>query len=159
MGLLIYLALFVFFFKQKTAYEMRISDWSSDVCSSDLERKEKVDFTNKYYNTPAKFVRKKGSGIEITEEGLKGKSVGVQRATIHDNFVTEVYGDTVEATRYGTQAEAYHDMVPGRIALLLADSVAMKGGLLDAEPCKDQDFVGREFSDAEYFGTGAATAP
>src|SRR3546814_8351801 len=28
--------LFVFFFKQKTAYEMRISDWSSDVCSSDL---------------------------------------------------------------------------------------------------------------------------
>src|SRR3546814_11356345 len=30
--------LFVFFFKQKTAYEMRISDWSSDVCSSDLLR-------------------------------------------------------------------------------------------------------------------------
>src|SRR3546814_3505724 len=28
--------LVVFFFKQKTAYEMRISDWSSDVCSSDL---------------------------------------------------------------------------------------------------------------------------
>src|SRR3546814_3139300 len=28
--------LYVFFFKQKTAYEMRISDWSSDVCSSDL---------------------------------------------------------------------------------------------------------------------------
>src|SRR3546814_2466242 len=27
---------FVFFFKQKTAYELRISDWSSDVCSSDL---------------------------------------------------------------------------------------------------------------------------
>src|SRR3546814_15157719 len=30
----------IFFFKQKTAYEMRISDWSSDVCSSDLERSE-----------------------------------------------------------------------------------------------------------------------
>src|SRR3546814_8987100 len=28
----------MFFFKQKTAYEMRISDWSSDVCSSDLAR-------------------------------------------------------------------------------------------------------------------------
>src|SRR3546814_8740448 len=27
----------IFFFKQKTAYEMRISDWSSDVCSSDLD--------------------------------------------------------------------------------------------------------------------------
>src|SRR3546814_9825113 len=31
-----FLLVFVFFFKQKTAYEMRISDWSSDVCSSDL---------------------------------------------------------------------------------------------------------------------------
>src|SRR3546814_1791613 len=30
------LVVFFFFFKQKTAYEMRISDWSSDVCSSDL---------------------------------------------------------------------------------------------------------------------------
>src|SRR3546814_10593750 len=30
--------LYLFFFKQKTAYEMRISDWSSDVCSSDLHR-------------------------------------------------------------------------------------------------------------------------
>src|SRR3546814_14518541 len=30
----------VFFFKQKTAYEMRISDWSSDVCSSDLKNGE-----------------------------------------------------------------------------------------------------------------------
>src|SRR3546814_1932962 len=30
---------FFFFFKQKTAYEMRISDWSSDVCSSDLSLK------------------------------------------------------------------------------------------------------------------------
>src|SRR3546814_15882008 len=30
------MVLFFFFFKQKTAYEMRISDWSSDVCSSDL---------------------------------------------------------------------------------------------------------------------------
>src|SRR3546814_18303223 len=32
----VYVCLFFFFFKQKTAYEMRISDWSSDVCSSDL---------------------------------------------------------------------------------------------------------------------------
>src|SRR3546814_5350402 len=31
---------FFFFFKQKTAYEMRISDWSSDVCSSDLDAVE-----------------------------------------------------------------------------------------------------------------------
>src|SRR3546814_3546443 len=36
LGIDFILVLFFFFFKQKTAYEMRISDWSSDVCSSDL---------------------------------------------------------------------------------------------------------------------------
>src|SRR3546814_19346652 len=36
--MLCFFVCFIFFFKQKTAYEMRISDWSSDVCSSDLVR-------------------------------------------------------------------------------------------------------------------------
>src|SRR3546814_3334091 len=35
-GVVFFILFIVFFFKQKTAYEMRISDWSSDVCSSDL---------------------------------------------------------------------------------------------------------------------------
>src|SRR3546814_4984259 len=35
-------SLFGFFCKQKTAYEMRISDWSSDVCSSDLEQADNM---------------------------------------------------------------------------------------------------------------------
>src|SRR3546814_3143508 len=38
---LVILSICFFFFKQKTAYEMRISDWSSDVCSSDLLRSMK----------------------------------------------------------------------------------------------------------------------
>src|SRR3546814_6777764 len=40
-------AVFFLFFKQKTAYEMRISDWSSDVCSSDLagEATQKIDLS------------------------------------------------------------------------------------------------------------------
>src|SRR3546814_3383169 len=37
--------LFLFFFKQKTAYEMRISDWSSDVCSSDLAGTHQLGIT------------------------------------------------------------------------------------------------------------------
>src|SRR3546814_4150830 len=38
MSLVLFAVFIFFFFKQKTAYEMRISDWSSDVCSSDLVR-------------------------------------------------------------------------------------------------------------------------
>src|SRR3546814_8897088 len=40
----LYVVILVFFFKQKTAYEMRISDWSSDVCSSDLLARKTLQF-------------------------------------------------------------------------------------------------------------------
>src|SRR3546814_9852905 len=46
----------VFFFKQKTAYEMRISDWSSDVCSSDLARPANgVQFGQAFGNLDPEF--------------------------------------------------------------------------------------------------------
>src|SRR3546814_5596170 len=41
-----YVCLCFFFFKQKTAYEMRISDWSSDVCSSDLRHPARIHRDN-----------------------------------------------------------------------------------------------------------------
>jgi len=122
------------------------------------ERKKKVAFTDKYYNTPAKFARRKGSGIEVTQEGMKGKTVGVQRATIHDNFITAEFGDSVEIKRYATQDEAYLDALSGRADLLLADSVAMSEGFLKTEDGKDWEFVGPDFTDPKYFGEGAGIA-
>lgn len=122
------------------------------------ERKKKVAFTNKYYNTPAKFARKKGSGIEISRAGLKGKTVGVQRATIHDNFITGEFGNEVEIKRYATQDEAYLDAVAGRLDLLLADSVAMKDGFLNTDKGESWEFVGPDYSDPKYFGDGVGVA-
>src|SRR3546814_12090975 len=52
---------FFFFFKQKTAYEMRISDWSSDVCSSDLQpgRRDRVE---KIAGAARDHARQQGAG-------------------------------------------------------------------------------------------------
>lgn len=121
------------------------------------ERKKKVAFSDKYYNTPAKFARKKGSGITISKSGMKGKTVGVQRATIHDNFITAEFGNTVNIKRYGTQDEAYLDALAGRIDLLLADSIAMDDGFLKKDG-KGWEFVGPGYSDPKYFGIGAGIA-
>jgi len=121
------------------------------------ERKEKVNFTDKYYQTPAKFARKKGSGIEITPEGLKGKTVGVQRATIHDNFVTAEFPGA-EIKRYATQDEAYLDANAGRLDVLLADSEALSGGFLKTDKGADWEFVGPDYNDPKYFGEGAGIA-
>lgn len=122
------------------------------------ERKKKVAFSGKYYNTPAKFARKKGSGITISKAGMKGKKVGVQRATTHDNFITGEFGDSVEIKRYGTQDEAYLDAIAGRVDLLLADSIAMDDGFLKTDKGKGWEFVGPGYSDPKYFGVGAGIA-
>ncbi|MDX6749994.1 ABC transporter substrate-binding protein [Geminicoccaceae bacterium 1502E] len=122
------------------------------------ERKKSVDFTDKYYHTPAKFAARKDSGIEISKEGLAGKKVGVQRATIHDNYITDNYGDTVEVVRYGSQDEAYLDLQAGRVDLLLADSMAIRDGFLDTEAGKDYAFVGPDLNDPRWFGEGVGIA-
>lgn len=121
------------------------------------ERKKRVAFTDKYYQTPARFIRKKGSGIEITEAGLKGKSVGVQRATIHANYIHQTYGNIVSIKEYDTQDNADLDLAAGRLDLVLADSVVLLEGFLNKPEGQDFEFVGPELRGA-VFGEGAGIA-
>ena len=122
------------------------------------ERKQKVDFTNKYYFTPGQFVAKKGSIADISPEAMKGKKVGVQRATIHDRYLTETYGDSVEIVRYATQDEAYLDLASGRVDALLADMLVVKLGFLNTERGKDFAHVGPPLTDPRWWGQGAGIA-
>ena len=110
------------------------------------QRKKHVAFTKPYANTPNKFARKKGSGIEINKASFKGKSVGVQRATIHADFVKAEFGDVVDLKLYATQEEAYLDAVAGGVDLLLADAVAMNEGFLKTDQGKNWEFVGPEYT-------------
>jgi len=126
------------------------------------ERKKKVAFTNKYYNTPAKFVCKKGAMKDFTRAEVAmataGKKIGVQRATIHDRFITDNGGEGVAIKRYGTQDDAYLDLVAGRVDMLLADSVAIDDGFLKKPEGKDFQFIGPDLSEKKYFGEGAGIA-
>src|SRR3546814_2148510 len=56
---------FFFFFKQKTAYEMSISDWSSDVCSSDLYVRLKLHETPVFADAMARQERVKVPLVEL----------------------------------------------------------------------------------------------
>src|SRR3546814_380331 len=64
---LIYVSVF-FFFKQKTAYEMRISDWSSDVCSSDLCRQNRKGRAE--VERPVKDLQLARSGGRMRKRGI-----------------------------------------------------------------------------------------
>ncbi|MCD4722543.1 MAG: ABC transporter substrate-binding protein [Desulfobacula sp.] len=122
------------------------------------ERKRKVAFTNKYYQTPAKFVVKKGLMNEFSKAAIKGKSIGVQRATIHDKYLTDNYGSDVTVKRYGTQDEIYLDIIAGRIELFLADSIAASDGFLQKPEGKNFEFTGPDLVDPKWFGVGAGIA-
>lgn len=122
------------------------------------ERLKKVAFTNKYYQTPAKFMAKKGLIPEFSMEALKGKTIGVQRETIHDKYLTDIYGKTVEIKRYGSLDEAYLDVDAGRVDILMADSVALMDGFLSKEKGNDYEFVGPDMVDPKWFGPGIGAA-
>jgi len=116
------------------------------------ERKEKIDFTGKYYTSPVKFARTKGSSIEISAEGLKGKTIAVQAGTVTDNFVTGTFPDA-EVKGYKTQDEANLDFVAGRVDLLAADSFVLFD-FLGTDQGSNAEAVGPDFDDPKYLGEG-----
>ena len=122
------------------------------------ERAKKVDFTEKYYQTPARFIAPKGMDVEISEDGLEGKTIGVQRATVSANFIRDNFGDIADIKAYDTQEEATLDLVSGRLDLVFADSLKLKEGFLASEQGETFAFKGPGFSDPEWFGEGIGIA-
>ncbi len=122
------------------------------------ERMEVVDFTNKYYNTPATFIAAKDSGITDTSpDGLKGKTLGAQSATTHSTYLEDKYtGATVKL--YGTQDEANADLKAGRLDGVLADKIVLLEWLENTDDGKCCEFVGDEVRDEQYFGVGVGIA-
>ncbi len=121
------------------------------------ERMEVVDFTDKYYQTPARFIMRDGSSITDTSpEAVAGLTIGAQAATIHANFLEDVYSES-EIRLYPTQDEANLDLAAGRIDLILADSIVLYEWLEtgDGSCCT---FVGDAYSNPDYFGFGAGIA-
>ena len=59
------------------------------------ERKQKVDFTDKYYNTPPAIAAPKDTDIKgVTKEDLAGKTIGVATSTTHFNYAEKTYTDS-----------------------------------------------------------------
>jgi polar amino acid transport system substrate-binding protein/arginine/ornithine transport system substrate-binding protein len=118
------------------------------------ERKQVIDFSTKYYNTPGRFVAKADAGLTDTAEGLAGKVVGLQRGTIFQDYMEAELPD-VELKLYGSQDEAYLDLASGRIDAVFADSVASDLGFLRTDAGKGFAFFGRDYSEPKYFGEGS----
>jgi polar amino acid transport system substrate-binding protein len=95
------------------------------------ERKQKIDFSDKYYKTPAMFIGAKATKVDacpetgICKDWMKGKIIGVQVSTIHANYAQKAFADVAEIKTYDKQDNANADLVAGRLDIVLADSIAL----------------------------------
>ena len=121
------------------------------------ERMEKVDFTNKYYNTPPAIAAPKDTDIAgVTKEDLAGKVVGVQGSTTHSNYAEATYTDS-EVKLYPTADEYKLDLSNGRLDAVNDDIIVLKDWLDsdDGACCK---LVGTITPVVEIHGPGAGIA-
>src|SRR3546814_6406969 len=86
-----------FFFKQKTAYEMRISDWSSDVCSSDL-----YNWRDEFLSST--FDSWRPNPVYVEAYGQFDLSIGYQ---VSENF--SVQAEAINLTDETTRSHGRHD--------------------------------------------------
>lgn len=121
------------------------------------ERKQMVDFTNKYYNTPPAIAVPKDSPIAGTADAdLKGKVIGAQSATTHSNYAEEKLA-SAQIKLYPTADEYKLDVANGRIDAVIDDVVVLSDWLATADGacCK---LLGTLKPDPVINGEGAGIA-
>ncbi|MEM7171499.1 MAG: ABC transporter substrate-binding protein [Pseudomonadota bacterium] len=121
------------------------------------KRKQQVDFSERYYRDPARFIARKGAEFQDTNEGLAGKTIGVLRGTTHQEYLETNFPD-VDLKLYTTQEEVYLDLTTGRLDAAVANGIATEFGFLNSEDGKDFEFFGESHFDPAIHGEGTGIA-
>lgn len=124
------------------------------------ERARQVLFSEPYYTTPSAWFSLRDRDIDIADrDSLEGLVVGVQRATLQDNYVSELYGDLVEIRRYTGGDDVLTDLRAGRLDLTFLDAPVAESSMdLDDEGSRFQR-VSEFINQPEHiFGQGVGVA-
>ena len=119
------------------------------------ERMKTIDFSDKYYNTPAMVVTAKGAGLTPDAAGLTGKIIGVQVSTTHEAYTQKHFASVAaEIKTYQTQDEANQDLAAGRIDAIMADSIALADFLKSETGVACCESAGNVADDPQVLGLG-----
>lgn len=117
-----------------------------------------VDFTDRYFHTPARFAaRKENVDLEITPEGLDGKTIGVARGTPHEAFLKAFFRDS-PLTLFENADLAREALSDGKVDLIFDDGISLAfwlNGTLSRQCC---EFKGGPYLEPKFFGDGLAIA-
>jgi polar amino acid transport system substrate-binding protein len=123
-----------------------------------LDMRTKVDFTDSYYRTPARFVAKRDSLIDDPlPERLEGKKVAVVAGTAHEAYLKALFTEA-EVRAYPSADLARLALRRGDVDLLFGDAISLAFWLngTDSESCCA--FRGGPYIDSRYFGEGIGIA-
>lgn len=89
------------------------------------KRMKVINFSEKYYNTPAALVAPKSASLDGSPDSVKGKIVAVQVSTTHADYAKKYFSDTAsEVKTYQAFDEHNNDLVAGRVDAVVGDSLA-----------------------------------
>ena len=120
--------------------------------------RQRVDFTDPYYRTPARFVARKDSKIEdVIPEALEGKKVAVVAGTAHESYLHTLFTEA-EVRPYPTSEAARTALRKGEVDLLFGDGISLAFWLNGTESEGCCAFRGGPFMESRYFGEGIGIA-
>lgn len=125
------------------------------------ERRQRYDFTRRYYHVPAKYVARQGGAAppaRFDEVGLRGARIGVQQGTAHAAFLAARYDRTVGKVLYPSLEAALDGLRRGEVGLVLVDALAVEQNAMRSDAGRDLRFVGPDLLYPEFFGEGAGVA-
>ncbi len=128
----------------------------SDMSITDKRRKV-VNFSDSYYDETGLFMGRTKDNFDFSPQGLKGKKVGVQRATTWANYIKGVYGKSVEIKYYDTPASQVLDLKSGRVDLVLASDIFVNKTIADPDNQTIKQ-MGTPVTDRTYIGDGVGIA-
>jgi polar amino acid transport system substrate-binding protein len=117
------------------------------------ERMKTIAFSDKYYNTPAALVAAKSADMDGSPDSVKGKIIGVQVSTTHQNYAQAYFESMADSIKtYQNFDEHNQDLASGRIDAVVGDSLAFEG-FLTSDAGKDFE-IKASLNDEAIFGPG-----
>lgn len=126
--------------------------------SMSAERREKVAFTQPYYDSPSIFIVRKGTTIAGTSPGdLKGLTLGVTAATSQEAYAKAFYGDMPTKVVHASP-DLYKSLADGSVDIILEDKLAVYDWLTNTKAGSCCQFYGPDIKNPDFFGDGAGIA-
>jgi polar amino acid transport system substrate-binding protein len=126
--------------------------------SMSVERREKVAFTARYYDSPTTFITNTTSPLQtFAPQDLAGKRLGVTLATAQEAYAQHFYADA-SIVVFAESPELYQGLADGKVDVILEDKLAAYDWLTNTKAGGCCEFRGDDIKDPTYFGDGAGIA-